>query len=90
MLDFSYSPKFKKDIKQAAYRGRDIMKMFSPIAMLLNNRPLPRQYRDHPLKGEWTGYRDFHVEPDWIVIYRIVGNLLVLEQTGTHSELFGK
>jgi mRNA interferase YafQ len=87
MLDFSYSPRFKRDTRQAAHQGRDIMKIFLPIAMLLNNQPLPPQYQDHPLKGEWSGYRDFHVEPDWIVIYRVVKGILVLERTGTHSEL---
>ena len=88
-LDFSYSPKFKKDAKRAVYQGRDIMKIFPPIIALLDGQLLPAQYQDHPLKGDWEGYRDFHVEPDWIVIYRIVENILVLERTGTHSELFG-
>jgi mRNA interferase YafQ len=65
------------------------MKMFPPIACLLNGHPLPSQYHDHPLKGEWAGCRDFHVEPDWIVIYRVVGGILRLERTGTHADLFG-
>jgi mRNA interferase YafQ len=89
MLDFSYSPKFKKDAKQVVYQGRDIMKIFPPIFTLLNGQPLPPRYQDHPLKGEWEGYRDLHVEPNWIIIYRVVGNLLVLERTGTHADLFG-
>ena len=90
MLDFSYSPKFKRDVKKVVYQGLDVMKMFWPIFMLLNGHPLPPVYQDHPLKGEWVGYRDFHVEPDWVVIYRVVGNVLVLERTGTHSDLFKK
>ena len=85
MLEFSYSPKFKKDARQVVYQGRDIMKIFPPVIALLNKQTLSPQYRDHPLKGKWDGYREFHVEPDWIVIYRIVGNILVLELTGTHS-----
>ena len=90
MLEFSYSPKFKRDAKQVVFKGRDIMKIFPPVILLLNKQPLPPQYRDHLLKGDWSGYRDFHIESDWIVIYRIVDNLLVLERTGTHSDLFGE
>jgi addiction module toxin, RelE/StbE family len=51
---------------------------------------LPDHYRDHPLSGEWTGYREFHAAPDWLVIYRIVRNYLVLARTGTHADLFKK
>ena len=90
MLEFQHSSAFKKEIRQAAFQGRDIMKMFPPLITLLNGQPLPPQYQDHPLRGEWAGYRDFHVEPDWIIIYRIVGNFLRLERTGTHSDLFGE
>ncbi|MDR1741419.1 MAG: type II toxin-antitoxin system YafQ family toxin [Synergistaceae bacterium] len=87
MLECRYTPRFKKEFKQAVARGRNIIKMFQPMAALLNGQPLPPQYEDHPLKGNWSGYRDFHVEDDWIVIYRIVGNTVVLERTGTHAEL---
>jgi mRNA interferase YafQ len=69
MLDFAYSPKFKKDLKHVGRRGRDIAKMFYPVAILLSGQPLPPVYEDHSLKGEWAGYKDFHVEPDWVVIY---------------------
>ena len=90
MLDFSYSPKFKKDTRRAVYQGRDIMKIFQPLIVLLKGQSLPNQYRDHQLQGEWEGYRDFHVEPDWLILYRVVDNCLILERTGTHAELFGK
>jgi mRNA interferase YafQ len=87
-LEFTYTPDFKKDIRRAAFQGRDIMKLFSAILLLLDNKPLPPQYHDHPLKGEWQGHREFHIEPDWLVIYRKMGTSLVLEHTGTHSDLF--
>ena len=90
MLTLEPTTAFRAEVQRLARRGRDIIKMFPPIVMLLNNQSLPPQYKDHPLKGEWEGYRDFHIEPDWIVIYRVVGNLLRLERTGTHAELFGK
>jgi mRNA interferase YafQ len=90
MLDIEYAISFKRDVKRAASQGRDIWKMFVPTAMLLNGQPLPEQYRDHPLKGEWAGHREFHVEPNWIVIYSTTAKILKMERTGTHTELFGK
>ncbi|GHV40777.1 hypothetical protein FACS1894187_21980 [Synergistales bacterium] len=71
MLTPDPSGAFKKDIQKLAIRGYDILRSFHPLALLLNNGVLPPQYRDHPLKGKWTGYREFHVESDWVVIYRI-------------------
>jgi mRNA interferase YafQ len=88
MLNLSYTNKFKKEVRLAALRGRDIMKMFPPIFLLLDGQTLPKQYNNHPIHGKWEGYNDFHIEPDWIVIYCIKGNTLILARTGTHSELF--
>ncbi|EPR7376070.1 type II toxin-antitoxin system mRNA interferase toxin YafQ, partial [Escherichia coli] len=50
---------------------------------------LPAVYKDHPLQGSWKGYRDAHVEPDWILIYKLTDKLLRFERTGTHAALFG-
>jgi mRNA interferase YafQ len=88
MLEFVYSPEFKKEIKRSALQGRDVMKIFPPLIALLNEQPLPPQYRDHPLKGEWVGHREFHLAPNWLVIYRIELGSLVLVRTGAHSDLF--
>jgi mRNA interferase YafQ len=90
MLDIFYSVAFKKEIKRVVLQGRDIAQLFFPLAILLNDQPLPPLYRDHPLKGEWIGYREFHVESDWITIYRIEEGRLTLARTGTHSDLFKK
>ncbi|GHS96312.1 mRNA interferase YafQ [Synergistales bacterium] len=90
MLDIDYSTALKKDIKRVMIRGRDILKIFLPIAILLSGQPLPAVYRDHPLKGKWAGHRDFHVESDWVVIYRITDGVLRIERTGAHSELFNE
>ncbi|MDR1622030.1 MAG: type II toxin-antitoxin system YafQ family toxin [Synergistaceae bacterium] len=80
---------YKRDIRQAAARGWDINnKLLPPLDILMNKELLPPQYKDHSLKGEWAGYREFHAEDDWIVIYRVVGEFLVLARTGTHSDLF--
>jgi mRNA interferase YafQ len=82
---------YKKDVRRAESRGWDVdNKLLPSLAVLLNMRPLPPRYEDHPLKGEWSGYREFHVESDWVVIYRVVRQFLVLARTGFHSDLFKK
>jgi mRNA interferase YafQ len=60
------------------------------LELLINERALPVAYRDHPLKGDWSGYRDAHIEPDWLLIYQISGKELVLMRTGTHADLLGE
>ena len=56
--------------------------------LLIERKPLSSLYRDHALKGNWNGYRDAHIEPDWLLIYRIKGDELHLARTGTHADLF--
>ncbi|MCL2060886.1 MAG: type II toxin-antitoxin system YafQ family toxin [Oscillospiraceae bacterium] len=90
MLKPKPSNAFRKDVQRIARRGKDIVKMLPPLTLLLSGEPLLEYFLDHPLKGDWFGYRQFHIEPDWVVIYRCVGEFLVLERTGTHSELFKK
>jgi mRNA interferase YafQ len=87
MLILNPSVTFKRELQKLAGRRYDILKLLPPLALLLNNQPLPPQYQDHPLKGEWTGYREFHVAPDWLIIYQIAGGCLHLARTGTHSDL---
>ena len=58
------------------------------ILLLLAEDPLPEWHRNHPLRGNWKGYRDVHIEPDWLLIYRIVGDELHLVRTGSHADLF--
>ena len=62
------------------------------IQILLKREKLPEKYHDHPLTGNWHGYRDCHIEPDWVLIYRIDDDALILlaTRTGTHSDLFNK
>jgi len=79
---------FEKDVKLAKKRGRDISKLRAAILLLLEGNPLPPRYRDHPLRGEWQHFRDLHIEPDWLLIYKIDGNNVHLVRTGTHSDLF--
>ena len=59
------------------------------IETLAEQQLLAPRHRDHPLKGNWRGYRECHIQPDWLLIYRVVGDELQLARTGSHSELFG-
>ena len=81
---------FKKDVKKAQKRQQDMVLLKSVIQTLEQERSLPQKYRDHNLTGNWSGYRECHIKPDWLLIYRIVDNFLVLERTGSHSDLFKK
>lgn len=86
----SYSGQFKRDVKLAQKRGKDTNKLRHVIGLLLAGQALPRELNDHPLKGEWKPRRDLHIEPDWLLIYRVEGDVVRLERTGTHTDLFGK
>lgn len=81
---------FKKDYKQAVKRGCDIPKLKKVISMLADGEKLPQKYSDHALKGIFIGYRECHIEPDWLLIYKISEDVLVLSlyRTGSHSDLF--
>lgn len=81
---------FKKDYKLAVKRGCDIDKLQKVVMILASGETLPEEYRDHPLRGNYSGYRECHIEPDWLLVYRITENVLVLTlyRTGTHSDLF--
>jgi len=83
---------FRKDYKLALRRGLDIKLLEDVITILAMGRKLPADNRDHEFTGSWKGHRECHIRPDWLLIYRIEDNVLVLtlSRTGTHSDLFGK
>ncbi len=83
---------FKKDYKLAIKRGLKISLLEDIVASLAMGEPLPEKNKDHALTGNWTGHRECHILPDWLLIYRIEDDVLVLTlaRTGTHSDLFGK
>lgn len=87
-MKLSQTSQFKKDVKRQARRGKDLAKLEAVVRMLLGGNELPDAYRDHVLVGNWIGRRDCHIEPDWILIYRITEDELRLERTGTHNDLF--
>ena len=82
---------FKKDYKLAVKRGLKIELLEAVVAALALGEPLPEKHRDHALTGNWIGHRECHILPDWLLIYRIEGDVLVLtlSRTGSHSDLFG-
>ena len=84
--------KFKKSLKLAKKRGLNLKLLDKVITMLQNDIPLEEKYRDHELKGKYQGFRECHIQPDWLLVYRIENDLLVLtlSRTGTYSDLFGK
>lgn len=79
---------FKKDVKRVLKRGKELDQLLSVVQELAEGRPLAEQYADHPLKGQYSGKRDCHLEPDWILIYAVEDDELVLYRTGSHSDLF--
>ena len=89
MLKIRYLRKFKRDLKRLQKQGKNMEKLKTVIRLLCEGKKLPSKYSDHPLKGEWADFRDCHIEPDWVLIYRIEQEelLLVLARTGSHSEL---
>lgn len=81
-------PFFKRDVKRMQKRGKDMAKLRELILLLEQERALPPRYRDHPLSGDWKHHRDSHIDPDWLLIYKIDGDDLYLVRTATHADLF--
>ena len=90
MLDIILSNRFKRDLKLAARRGRNLDLLEQVVDKLSRQEPLPPKNMDHALSGDYTGFRECHIQPDWLLVYRIDdGNLILfLSRTGTHSDLF--
>lgn len=90
--DIVWTSQFKRDYKLAMKRHLNIDLLDDIIRMLSCGEALPEKNKDHPLSGNWTGHRECHILPDWLLVYRIDEDVLVLTlvRTGTHSDLFGK
>ena len=89
MLEVRYSTKFKKDFKTCVKRHYRMERLQQVIDTLRTPEPLPPKNSDHNLSGNYSGYRECHVEPDWLLIYRQEAEELLLYRTGTHADLFG-
>lgn len=90
MYEIQVTNKFKKDLKTAIKRGYSIESLNNVVDTLANGQSLPEKNKDHSLSGNWSNYRECHVAPDWLLIYKIENDILVLTlvRTGTHSDLF--
>lgn len=84
------STRFRQDVKRLLRQGADISRLEAVIEALVVQSPLPPQLRDHVLVGDWRGFRECHIQPDWLLIYRVEGDELQLVRTGTHADLFGR
>jgi mRNA interferase YafQ len=90
MFNVRYTTAFKHDYKRLQKRGYDMAKLRQVLERLAQGEIHTDQYQDHPLRGTYAGARDCHVEPDWVLIYAIVGQELRLLRTGSHADLFKK
>ena len=80
--------RFEKDLRRVKKQGKDIDKLEEVVDLLQSQEPLPPNCRPHPLRGTWVGHWDCHIEPDWLLIYRLTETALILVRTGSHAELF--
>ena len=88
MLTPVRSTQFKRDVRRAGKQGKDLTKLRGLLALLIRQEPLSDRYLDHPLRGTWKGYREAHIEPNWLLIYRVRRDEVHLVRTGSHSDLF--
>ena len=90
MLTIKYTKQFQKDLKLVQKRGYNDLQLLEVIRLLAEQKTLPEYYHDHALIGNYKGCRECHIKPDWLLIYEIKEDelLLILTRTGTHSDLF--
>lgn len=90
MLGVKYSTQFKRDVKVCEKRHYDLSKLQEVLAILRIPEKLPARNRNHHLGGEFGGYQECHIAPDWLLVYQYREDMLFLARTGTHADLFGK
>ena len=90
MLQPTYTRQFERDLPKMLKRGKDKEKIKKVIRLPVREDRLPQSCRDHKLVGNYKGRRDCHIEPDWLLIYKYLGQEIIFERTGGHSDLFKK
>ena len=92
MYDIVYTNRMKHDAKLMKKRGKNLEKLVEVLSLLASGNPLPQKYKDQQLTGNLNDFRECHIEPDWLLMYQIFENELILSATatGSHSDLFGK
>ena len=88
MLMPIYEKRFIKDLERAKKRGKDIQKLKDIMEMILYEKTLPIKNRNHKLKGDFVNYWECHIEPDWLLIYKLMSKEVIFARTGTHADLF--
>jgi len=88
MLILSYTKQFAKDLKKMLKRGKSDEKIKRVIRKIITEKQLEARYKNHRLLGNYKNRRESHIEPDWLLIYKIMENEIIFERTGTHSDLF--
>jgi len=88
LLKLIFRKSFEKDVKRVKKRQKDMEKLKKVITLLLHKTPLPIRNRDHALSGNYSNHRECHIEPDWLLIYKPTEEAIILERTGSHSDLF--
>ncbi len=90
MLKTHNTKAFRQDFKRLFKAGKDMKKLLSVMELLEREIPLDNTYREHLLKGIWKGYKECHVEPNWLLVYKITGEIITFARTGSHSDIFRK
>lgn len=88
MLQPKFTKQFEKDLKRIQKRGKSVKKLKDVIKMLANEKPLEPRLKDHKLSGNYVGRHECHLEPDWLLIYKLEDLEIIFERTGSHSDLF--
>ena len=88
MREIVFTTQFKRDVKLAEKRRKDMSKLSEVFFLLVEDEDLPNRYKDHLLSGNWKGHRDLHLEPDWLLIYKLTPDAVTMVRTGTHADIF--
>jgi mRNA interferase YafQ len=90
MLNVEYTTKFKRDLKLCKRRNKDLKALQHIMKQIEAEKSLPAKLKDHSLSGNWSGFRELHIEPDWLLIYKLISEkkIVIFVRSGTHSDLF--
>ena len=88
-LELRTTTAFERDLRRIGKQGKDLDKLETVVNILQAREQLPARCRPHPLRGIWAGHWDCHVEPDWLLLYKVTDDVLILVRTGSHADLFG-
>jgi len=88
ILELRTTTAFERDLRRVKKQRKDLGKLEAVVNLLQEQEPLPPRCRPHPLRGNWSGHWDCHIEPDWLLLYQVTEQVLILVRTGSHAELF--